>query len=393
MRRRLFALAVGLGLLLVADLVAGRLVPVVADDTPVFPRLPEGPPFGPAGRDLVRPFFQGAEAIPPFREVPEPGVPRVMVFGESSIHGGVVGIGFEAEIPARLIAKVSAFAGLTEVLNLGQPGVDLEGILGIAREARRFDPDVVVLYTGHNDVGNLAMRAAWPRPPTPGGRAARDRLGRVGLYRALRLGVSWARGPGGRLVTPEAVAAGEAAFARNLAAFVALWKEAGVDLVLATPVSSWGTWEGSTADCPGALDAWRMDRAGRWSLVLDTDPASVDRALATAPDCAEARFLRGRRRLEAGDLAGGLADLRAARDRHPLPLHATGPVVEAIRAEAARSGIALVDVEAALSTDGPPDPALFHDPVHLDEEGMERVAGILAPVIAAALYDRGVVGR
>lgn len=390
MKRRLAGLGLGLLALVASEGLLRAVVPAAEDAAPVFPRAPEGAPFGPAGRDLVRAYFQGGDATPPFREVPEPGVPRVMVFGESSIHGGVVGIGFEREVPARLIARVGSLAGPTEVLNFGQPGVDLDGILRIAREARRFDPDVVVLYAGHNDVGNLAMRAAVPIQPSANERRLRAALAEVGLYRALRLGLLWARGPGASALPREAVTRAEAGFPAKLAAFVGLWREAGVDVVLATPVSSWGTWSTTVADCPDALDAWVLAGSGRWMLDLDADPAAVDAALAVAPDCAEARFLRGRARLAAGDREGGLADLRLARDRDPLPLHATGPILDAIRAEAARAGVALVDVDAALAVDGPPDPALFHDRVHLGDAGMERLAELLAPAIAAALYDRGV---
>jgi tetratricopeptide (TPR) repeat protein len=87
----------------------------------------------------------------PFRKVKEAGTLRIFVLGESTtigypyFHNG----SFHRWLQYRLMRS---FPGKKlEIVNLSLTAVNSYTILGFAREAVRYEPDAVLIYTGHNE--------------------------------------------------------------------------------------------------------------------------------------------------------------------------------------------------------------------------------------------------
>lgn len=383
LRRLLFsllpaALLVGLGEW------AGRLFTEPLVSEVIFPHGYPGPPFVPAPGGRVRARFQDPDPSVAFTPTPEPGVPRVFVFGESSVRAGVRGIKPDMEFPSVLLGRMIPLFGRLEVVNLGKPGVDMAGISAIAREAAAYRPSLVVLYAGHNDVGNYTMRAVAPlvhRPPVA--------LEPLGLYRLVRLVWAHLHAPAPPAYPPARQAEIVGGFEAALDAFLDLWAQAGVDVVLATPTSNIWTWHAGTPVCPAvSAEAWDIARTGAWSL-RDDLPASRAEALYTeAPDCPEVQFVWGRARYDRGEREEGLRLLRRARDGDPLPLRANEGILGAIRARADRPGVHLVDVDGLWGAQGPEVRTRFHDLVHFEVPGHSAMADTLLPTVRAVLEAR-----
>lgn len=351
---------------------------------------PDTPPFSEAG-GRVSPDFQQQDAVPPFAA--RPSLPRVMVFGESSVRGG------SRLEPAREFAGLLArrLDGRAEVLNLGRPALDSHSIGPVVHAALAWKPTVAVLYAGHNDLGNAWFERRYPDAESVVALRLRLAFGRLWSYRwlvrgvdaALRpslpdpfLGMLLPQGPAGTL-SEAARRRAEADHALNLDATVRELRGAGVEVVLATVVSDLSRWY-ARSDCPAALPDERAD-----ALVQDwagLDLAAAERAVAAAPDCAAARFLLGRRLQDRGRLEEGRAALVWARDHDPFATRASSTILADIRAVAERRGARLVDLEAELATrPAAASAGLFGDNIHPSEAGHRWIAEALEPAVRAAL--------
>ena len=356
-------------LLVVAELVL-RLV-LGAPEVPLVRSMPppDQAPFA-VGDGMVTPVFQGIDAIDPFPARPT-GLPRVVFAGASSVRGGS-GLPLSAEFPARTIDLLQRPA---EALNLGRPALDSAGVRRVVDGALAFEPRVVVLYLGHNEVGNIGMKARFG-----GGFAATTArvdatLSHLQLYALTK---SMLAGPRPLrattlVITPEERAQAATAFRTHLRAMVSSIQDKGATPILLTPLSDLAANPGA-ATCPEALPSGALlSEAGKW--VLDTDLATVDAALAAAPECPDLLWARGL-------LADDVAALRRARSLDPVPMRAPGAIVEAIRTVAREAHVPLVDLAARFD---PPDPGWFVDPVHLSAEGHAAVATALAPALDEVL--------
>ncbi len=382
MRRLLFAL-IPAGLLLLAGELAGRaFTEPLLRTGPVFAHGFPGVPFVRAGPNRMRARFQDPDPSTAFAEMPEAGVPRVFVFGESSVRGGVRGIRADMEFPAVLMGRLIPSLGRVEVLNFGKPGVEMAEITPIARASAPYLPDLVVLYAGHNAVGNATMRALAPAVhPVP------ERLEALGLYRMVRLIGAWARPPPPPLLPPPSdVGKG---FADALDPFLDLWARAGVEVVLTSPISNVWTWPAGTPVCPEvSRAAWQIAPTGAWSIRAEVPETVAERMYAQAPACPEVCFVWGRARYARGEEREGLALLEQARDHDPLPLRANTTILEVIRARSARPGVRFVDVAALWPALGPGVRDRFHDLLHFSVSGHAAMADTLLPTVRAALDAR-----
>lgn len=357
---------------------------------------PDVPPLRVAG-ERVFPDFQEAYAAPPFPVLPFPGTARVMVFGESSVRGGSR-LPPDLEIPARLEADLRGLGVPAEVINLGRPALDSGGIRWIGEQALDLGPSVVVVYAGHNDIGNAYMSSRYGDPGST--LVVRGRILLEGLrlhdlmVRLLRPGAGGLshHAPsrdGPRPLPASARLWAEADFGRNLAHLVRACRARGVGVVLGTPASRLGTWSATTPICPDALPpgTWRASPSGPVLEGRAADAAAIEAALRRVPDCPEALFLRGRLRVQTGEFDAGIADLRRARDLDPEPVRATRGIVAAIHEVGAEEGGTVVDVDAAFAA-LPNSDALFIDPLHPSAEGHRRIAALLAPAVARELAAR-----
>jgi hypothetical protein len=142
-----------------------------------------------------------------------------------------------------------------------------------------------------------------------------------------------------------------------------------------------GNWPYGMTQRDAEIDRWilRLQRGAADDAVR----SAIDAALRRSPSRADLHHANGLLQLHAHE-PGARADLERGRDLDEAPLHTTGPVRAAIRAEAAALGAACIDFdEALLDERGVPAPALFLDHAHLDEEGHLRAAVHLAERLAA----------
>ncbi len=405
--RALLGLAVGLGLLVALEL--GLRVLNGAPDSPQpFLRARwsvDGPAFVLEG-DRVVPDFQGSDRVPAFPREPRTGKPRVFVLGGSSIRGGSR-VPIRHEAPGRLAAALTSTGRPVEVINLGRPGLDSHHTVEILRQSLAFGPDLIVIYMGHNDLGNAVLEDRYGTVSASLAVRLRLALGRLATYALLRdalepgagnSGVpgafedpaveAWQRGVRlgvGRACGPDdprrALAARD--LRSNLEAMAALALDAGAGVVMVTPVSNWVSAGPVGRSCPELLPAAAAggDAGGTATLA----EAELEDALSRRPGCPELLFERGLLRSKRGD-PGAYDDLRAAMEGDVLPLRATRTMTDAVRAAASSSGAALLDLEAQAEAEhGAPPPSWFVDVVHLSAHGHLALAAALEPVVAGQL--------
>lgn len=119
-----------------------------------------GRPFDLDG-GMITVAYQGRDTITPFSLAPTPGLPRLLVFGGSSVHGGSH-LPAALEFPGLVQGALEAEGRRVEVLNLAQPGRDTNSTRPVLAAALAFQPALVVFYMGHNDLGNTIMQARYP---------------------------------------------------------------------------------------------------------------------------------------------------------------------------------------------------------------------------------------
>jgi lysophospholipase L1-like esterase len=101
-----------------------------------------------AGRQFLYPGFRPTRIA---SHKPAGGI-RVIALGGSTTFGLYVGA--EAAFPASLEVRLSALAGGrgVEGLNLGCAGFASDRVLALLRSVLALEPDLVVVYTGHNEM-------------------------------------------------------------------------------------------------------------------------------------------------------------------------------------------------------------------------------------------------
>lgn len=326
----------------------GRLVEV--DAAKAWGTKPEGDPaertFHINGLGFRGPSFSPRK--------PE-GVRRVFVMGGSSVFDQNVSdpspdVGGSWPNRAQTLLR-ERNVGDVEVINGGTPGHSSLDVLGrLTSEIWLYEPDVVVLYTGWNEIKGFraweispeAPPAATVRAFVPGEdpfRAYRGRFDRwlshSQLYVKVRnrvVGGGLALGPEGRLPEGEPGSSygpwGPRQYALNVRSFVDVVRNAGALPVLATQATL-------------VTDGLPVERASsigsRYQLL---DPASLVRAFAE--------------------------------------------VHGVLRAVAAEKSVPLLDAAAVLSG----EPSYFADHVHLTPEGSEALARLTADALEPLLASR-----
>src|SRR5262245_16845175 len=143
----------------------------------VFDVRTERPVFEPALADDGTPIFrlawnpQAAMPQPPqpqreFAAVKLPGTFRIFVIGASPAEGVPYGTSLPfAPVCARRLAAQAA-DGHWEVVHAALGGLQSWGALAIVREIARHQPDLLVVYLGHNDIGTRfsPSERAWLDP-------------------------------------------------------------------------------------------------------------------------------------------------------------------------------------------------------------------------------------
>ena len=311
------------------------------------------------------------------------GKPRVVWMGGSSVHGGTRDITRAEEAPGRLGALLGV-----ESLNFGGIGMDTVSIGAVLGDVLTIEPDALVLYTGHNELGNAVFT----------GRYADTRTARVATLRAAlgssRLFQSLERLIRGRETLTLPSEGNEQKFTvtsdrreeiywryeERLRHIVGAAEDRGVPVILSTLMSN-GVAPSMEFECPEA-----MRRAGFPSFRPEALPvgelleADLVAAEAMSPGCRDLRWLRARR-------AGDKAELDRLRDEDPLPVRADRRLNAIIRTVASDTGATLVDVDelAREAGNGLEPSAWFLDPMHLTTDGHDALARMVAQGVSEVL--------
>ncbi|MEZ4217306.1 MAG: tetratricopeptide repeat protein [Myxococcota bacterium] len=290
-----------------------------------------------------------------------------------------------------------------EVVNAGGISYASYRVANVVRELAGYAPDLVVVYTGHNEFleertyGALRDRPAWLR-------RADLALGRTRVYTALRrlAGGEREQLPGevsAKLdgsIGPDAYTRDDAwagavveHFGANLERILALVREAGATPLVVVPADNLRDCSPFKSEPDAGLAPAERERFE--ALLADGVAAYRDERFAQASDAlraasaisprhAHARYWLGRALVATGELDAATLELVRARDEDVCPLRAISPIVEATREIARRERVATIDYPALLdarnaATGAPARGAdWFLDHVHPTIEGHRVLA-------------------
>lgn len=411
--KNLVALGLGFGLiaLIEAVLALSGLRPLSEEDPfvgfegsrPTFVASPEDP--GLYRLDPAKEQYFNAQS---FRHPKPPGVFRIVAFGGSTTYGHpyLHRTSFPAWT-ARLLGL--ADPGKTyEVINAGGISYASYRVRRLAEELARFEPDLYVVYSGHNEFLERRNFAAILAEP-PALRRTRSLLHRSRLYTAVYRGVRALRGAGAssshtvltdRLAATLEEVGGPELYHRDetfrqgvieqyrasVEAIARFARGRGIPLVLCTLSSNLAgvspfksehragfgaeqraLWERLVGDAQSAHEAGEQERA----------LAFLERAGSLDDRFAMAHFARGQVLLALGRVAEARGAFIRAKEEDIIPLRALEVFNDIVRDVAREQRVPLADVDRRfrdLSPGGITGPPLFLDHVHPDVEGHQLIA-------------------
>ncbi|HCH62119.1 MAG TPA: hypothetical protein DFR83_04895 [Deltaproteobacteria bacterium] len=380
-RARLMALGFGLALLVglegVTRLVLGgprsKLYAYVPSATGTLTRT--------EADKLVLLYREGGTA----NEIPLQGDgrrPRVVWLGGSSLRGGNPGMPLERET-AQLVARSLG----VESVNMGGPGLDSGHLLGLLDDVLSLSPDAVVIYTGHNDVGNETLMARYSGARFQWITRVRWLLRHSRLFTALETAVrqrAVMRLPQPTMspqYTVSALAKDDIheRYRQRIGALMQGLRAAGVRVVIATPVSN-PTLPWLEQSCPDAMA--QLGLQGRAAEAYPVHEISRQKVaeLLQQQDCSDLRWVLAR-------LDQDRTALDELRDIDPYPLRADRGQIAVVRELATEYGAVLADSNAHFRElgGGIEHSGLFDNQIHLNETGHRVLANVIARALAQAL--------
>jgi len=302
--------------------------------------------------------------MPPFNT--QSGGRRVAVLGASSVHGGAAAdqtVLTSADWQHEFPALIEQNTGIP-TLNLGTAGAQSADLLAVLQQLVEYSLDVVVLYTGHCDVGNAYFERQYRGF---GGLAVQfhpwlERSQLFVQYRGLlEAGREALTAPEDELdalpFTDGEVRRIQRSFRDNLEQIGAICDSRGLELVFVTPVSdlTYPPVYGVGPEGETTYDLWN-----RGMQLRPTDPAGAARLL------------------------------EQARDRSMRPVRASTAVEAIVREVAEQRGAILVDARRDVPMDSHgavPAPWLFIDELHFSDRGHAAMAELIGPAVVACLQD------
>ena len=365
------------------------------------------------GRRYFPPQMRPIQPVPGFRTfavTKPPGGLRVFTLGESStagfpfhVNGSFAGFledELRAAYPDRSI----------EVVNCGMTAINSYAILDFARQLGRYDPDLFIVYAGHNEfygalgVGS-ASRAGGNRSLT----LVKMRLAKLRTYQLVSetmfRAFSKSRPATGRTLMASMVREkrirledgvhrdAEEIYRANLNAILDAAAEKKVPLILSTLTSNLRDLPPfDSAHCDGfpAPEASRIDVTLARAAAGAAPLGALREAAASDTTFAAARFALARALDRAGLPAEARREYTGARDHDVVHFRACSPYNAIVRDVAAARGVPLVDMEAVFaerSTQGIPGRNLFLEHLHPNLEG----AMVMADAFRAKMAELGVL--
>ena len=352
-------------------------------------------------------------------EMPKPaGTLRVLVVGESSVQG------FPwrryLAFPAMLERQLSdAIAGDVEVINAGMTAVASYPVRRMCAEnIAAIAPDVVVIYTGHNEFfGAFGVASIQAGARTIMGMHGLTALRRTGLYQALEHLHRRMRGlgPSGgeRVRIIEEMAGTESIepggdlhrrardlFEANMRAMIRHAQAHGSTVVVATVVSNESGMLPVRVYAPEGSEARAVAEQARGMLLTpDLAPEDALAMLATLaaqhPQNAMIPHIQGKFLDRAGRRAEAIAYYRRAVDLDAMPWRAPTFINEVARSVAEEEGAILADVETFIheSTQRGIGWNLMIDHLHPNLEGNAVIARVIRDAIVENMENVGGTGN
>ena len=427
---RLLAIGVGLLPLLLAELVLAAIGlggperevdPFVgfSELRPLFVRNREGTRFEipPVHYKFFRPESFGATK--------EPGEFRVFCLGGSTVQGRPFQVETSFTTWLELGLNAADPSRRWEVVNCGGVSYASYRLVPVLREVLdRYEPDLIVLYTGQNEFLEDRTYRRIKRTPEPVRRLLAPLAG-LRTYRALRGGLERLSGPdrrpAGSTLGPEVDAildyeggleayrrdddwreAVVAHYAYNVERMVRMAGDRGVPIVLADPVANLETAPFKSENRPGITTA-EVDRfEALWEEAREYYGDDLPHAVALLE---EARSIDGRHAglhytlgkcyQQLGRLDEARASLIRAKDEDVCPLRVLEPMRAAVRSIAEEAGAPVLDawgLIAARSEGAIPGNAWLVDHVHPSIRGHQLLADALLDLMAAEGIVRPTAG-
>ena len=371
--------------------------------SPLFVRDPGGARFETAADRLVAFRPQSFAA----RKSPETF--RIFCLGGSTVQGRPYSVETSFTTWLRLNLEAAQPERDWEVVNVGGISYASYRLAPVMRELLAHEPDLFVLYTGHNEFLEDRTYADQKRVPRSLARLHRVMLG----LRSYALADRWLARRRNRAAPPTVLAPQVqtrldlddgltsyhrdpawrrgvvAEFGHNLESMVRMARSAGVSVILVNPVSN-------LKDCPPfksefrtdltpdqrqrVTELWERARALDWSKARDKIEL-LERAAAVDDQHAGLLFLVGMCHERIGQEAEARQWFVRAKEADVCPLRILEPMHEIITEVAGRHDVPLVDARAmieARSEDGIPGDEWLLDHVHPTISGHQLVADALS---------------
>lgn len=298
-----------------------------------------------------------------------------------------------------------------EVINVGGISYASYRVAAILEEVLRYSPDLIVLYTGHNEF--LEARTYARQRSIP-----RWLAGPLAMVSRLRVAHVAGQMFAGKEVppTPKTALPGEVDtlldhadgmdayqrdddwtegvhrhFATTLAKMINRCQEESVPLVLCVPAGDLVNTPPFKSVPDESLTASQKDKVAEWTKTIESGAElnvrmeAANAILKLDPQHALANYAIGRWKYEAleGDSSDVLKYLTKARDHDVCPLRATSRIEREVRSYRDADNVYLIDTPTLLDRrdatlaakpDGIADPSWFVDHVHPSIEGHQAIA-------------------
>ena len=338
---------------------------------------------------------------------------RIFCIGGSTVQGRPFAIetAFSKWLELRLMAADPSKSW--DVINCGGVSYASYRLAPIMEEIVSYQPDLIVLYTGHNEFLEDRTYESVKSTPTWAVRA-HERLSSIKTYSFVRtLFVGEAQADSNSTSAAELPAEVEARldfrnglekyhrdekwkrdvvehFELNLRRMVAVARKADVPLILCNPVSNLR--DASPFKSQHRSDLTDVEQAqfeDFWNSIDDRDEAkpnltdeleNLKRLVALDPQYAELQYRIGQTYQQLEDFENAKKHLIAAKEEDVCPLRIIEPMYEVIADVATAYNVPVVDVKAFFegrSSDGIPGSELLLDHLHPSIHGHQLISGLL----------------
>ena len=310
---------------------------------------------------MVAPNYQLYAPIDAFEQTPTGR--RAAVLGGSSVHVGGGKSAVDAEFSELLADRLGV-----AVHNLGAPALDSHDLVSIVEELSVVPLDLLVIYAGHNDLGNTMFQQRYGDMVGRFSVRVLPVLEHLQMFSQLRriltpsVGTAHPDKPGlirkDRTRRPTTLQRETATrfFTANLHRMVWLCQRRGLPLILVVPASD-----------------------------LLAAPAR-DHCKLNEP-CAKGLWRRGAK-VSNDNPEDGLLLLQQARDIDPVSIRASSEIEAAVRSFDGEDGVVVIDAAADLPRAEValvPHRRLFEDAIHFSSDGHIAIADLITPAAASVL--------